>query len=122
MAEEHFITTDDQETMIKVEALAAIYRAKEILDGLAAITVLQLKGAGGSDMTLYAWRELYKDSPWVGNDEDLNDGLPRSLAEALDVMIIKQVATVWKELAEVERLFGPEIYDLLADQAAPAGG
>jgi hypothetical protein len=111
MAEQDFTTSGDKETQIKIEAFAAIQRAKEILDSLAALTLLRMKAAegGGSDLSPSFWRELYKDSPWGINPGETPQILPEGLEVALNEMIFKQLGAAWQELdGKAERGFGPD--------------
>jgi len=115
MAENDSTTPQDKETLRKVDALAAIEKVKDILSALAAIAVLRIHAAGGSDISSSAWREIYKDTPWVVAGEVPQDLLPQGMEEQLNHMIIKQTGFAWHELNEI-KIFGPEIYDLLAER------
>ncbi len=109
MAEQDVTTNQDKETQLKIEGFAAIQRAKAILEGMAALTLLRMKAAegGGSDFSPLFWRELYKDSPWGINPGESPQILPEGLEVAINEMIFKKLGEAWHELdGKVERGFG----------------
>lgn len=126
MAERDSTTIKDEETLIRMEALAAMNNVMTTLDGLAAIAVLKIQAASereGSDIPPPFWRDLYKDTPWVAAHEEPPGDLPVGLEQGLSRLIFKQVAQAWEELSEkVGRLFGREDHRLLAEGGSKEEG
>lgn len=110
MAEQDSTTNGDKETQLKIEGFEAIQKAKNILDRLAALTLLRIRAASeaaGSDFMPNFWRELYKDSPWGINPGEMPQVLPEGLEVSLNEMIFKLLGEAWNELdGAAERGFG----------------
>ena len=64
-------TTDgDKEIQVKIEAYSAIQKVKDILSSLAAIALLRMQAAGGSDFSSSFWRD---SSIWTGRRDESHD-------------------------------------------------
>jgi hypothetical protein len=109
MAERDTTTNQDKETQVKIEAYAAIQRAKEILSGLAAVALLRIQAAEGADFSASFWRDFYKGAPWGPNPGEPAGILPAGLEETLNQVIFQQLGQAWHELNEkAELVFGPD--------------
>jgi len=123
MAGESHNTVVDRENRIKIEAFAAIQRVKEILSGLAAITIIRMQAAGGSDHTPAFWRDVYKTIPWGPNSGEPNGILPACLDEEMNQMILRQLGEAWSELDEkAELVFGLNFQDKKRDLLSTHNG